>query len=459
MNNTLIGGFSPFNSPNAKGRLTALHSNLYHKKHEESEYLAKQISTQNDIKTVTEYLAFDPITGNATQVRTTDPSTGSVTEKIIEYAYTDPAYVAMGPKSVDATYSNQLGLVSLEKTLRDNVLIGGTRTTFDKNLLTRKFNTGTLAYESVSTARDWKPKKTFVFNGNVTPTSWKEVNEFTLFSPRGAVLEQKTPATSTSAGTVARYSAMKLGYDDRFATTEVSDSKYTESTFSGAEDYNSTTGYFGGEVKLGTNATVNTSAPYIHTGTKSLKISPNGNGFVYKIAATELNLARTYVARVWVYNNGNSSAGLKYQFLNSSNAVIKEDVVNLNSSTAFSANQNGYTYAKKDGWVLLTLQVTLPASLTGLNFVLSCVNTSTTTDAYFDDLRLHPINSSMKNYIYDVQSERITQVLDENGFYQTIEYNEIGKIKKIWQETLDGVKLVTETNLNYYRISAPTVQY
>ncbi|MCC6463485.1 MAG: hypothetical protein IT260_23645 [Saprospiraceae bacterium] len=462
LNGVFIGGFSPFNSPNAKGRATVLHTNLYFQKHMENEFLKKQVVTQNDIPSVTEYLEFDPITGYPTRTRTLDPSTGAVLEKQTEYAYTQAAYATMGPKSADNTYTNQLARVHLSKTLKNNVLVDGQRSTYDKNLTTRQYNTTTAAYESVLLSnKSWKPKKVFAFNGNTDPLNWKEVTEITLFSPRGAVLEARDLATSANGSTIYRYNSIKLGYNDQYAVTQVSDARYTEATFCGAEDLNAATGYFGGEVKLGQSASVNTSSATVHSGTKSLLLSPSGSGFEYRIPATELDPTRGYMVRVWVHTNGllNAAAGLKYQFLNSNGTVAGEDVVYYATSTGFTANNNGYTYAKADGWVLLSLKLVLPVGLSGRTLVLKCVNNHATASAWFDDFRFQPLHADMTNYLYDTQAGLVTYTIDKDNFYQKIEYDAMGRVKKVSQETLQGLKTVAETNLNYYRISAPTLQY
>ncbi|MBX9853592.1 MAG: hypothetical protein K2X86_17755 [Cytophagaceae bacterium] len=107
---------------------------------------------------------------------------------------------------------------------------------------------------------------------------------------------------------------------------------FNEFTYSGAEDVYSLSGFFGGEVTKGTG-TVNTTSTYVHTGTSSLKLAQNQEGFTYKaaIGAGGIDIDRKYRATVWIYDNGNTTAKLYYK-LQTAGGV---DVTTPNQGEAF----------------------------------------------------------------------------------------------------------------------------
>lgn len=74
-------------------------------------------------------------------------------------------------------------------------------------------------------------------------------------------------------------------------------------------------------------------------------------------------------------------------------------------------------------------------------------NESDGKSIYFDDIRLHPYDANMKNYIYDEQ-HRVVSILDENNYAVFYTYNERGELVTIKRETEKGIVTVEENKKN-----------
>jgi hypothetical protein len=64
--------------------------------------------------------------------------------------------------------------------------------------------------------------------------------------------------------------------------------------------------------------------------------------------------------------------------------------------------------------------------------------------AFFDDLRIHPLHSNMKTYVYDPESRRILAILDENNYATFYKYDIDGSLMKVERETDQGRVTVKE---------------
>ena len=76
---------------------------------------------------------------------------------------------------------------------------------------------------------------------------------------------------------------------------------------------------------------------------------------------------------------------------------------------------------------------------------ISLVNNSGTVPVYFDDVRIHPIDGSMKSFVYDPETFRLMSELDENNFSTFYEYDNEGGLIRVKKETSRGIKTIQET--------------
>ena len=153
--------------------------------------------------------------------------------------------------------------------------------------------------------------------------------------------------------------------------------------------------------------------------------------------------AGDYIVSVWVREDQSSyidsySSGLTVTCLDGSN----------NSITTFAFTGSTAPVNKLiDGWQKIEQRFTIPAGTA--TFQLSLNNNSTpTADAYFDDIRIHPFNSSFKSYVYDPITLRLMAELDENNYATFYEYDEDGALIRVKKETAKGIMTIKEARNN-----------
>ncbi len=67
-----------------------------------------------------------------------------------------------------------------------------------------------------------------------------------------------------------------------------------------------------------------------------------------------------------------------------------------------------------------------------------------TVGAYFDDLRIYPVDAQMVSYVFDPFSDRMMAVLDENNYATLFEYDETGALVRKKKETERGIMTLME---------------
>lgn len=73
------------------------------------------------------------------------------------------------------------------------------------------------------------------------------------------------------------------------------------------------------------------------------------------------------------------------------------------------------------------------------------INASNSMPVYFDDIRIYPIDGSMKSFVYDPENFRLMSELDENNYATYYEYDNEGGLVRIKKETVKGIKTIQET--------------
>lgn len=95
-----------------------------------------------------------------------------------------------------------------------------------------------------------------------------------------------------------------------------------------------------------------------------------------------------------------------------------------------------------DGWQRIQKEFTVPASACKMNIRLN--NAGNNQDVFFDDVRVLPFNASMKSYVYDPQTLRLSAELDDNNYATFYEYDEEGALVRVKKETEKGVMTIKE---------------
>ena len=111
--------------------------------------------------------------------------------------------------------------------------------------------------------------------------------------------------------------------------------------------------------------------------------------------------------------------------------------------TSFTPNANSLII---DGWQKVEGTFTVPVG--AVDLTISLFNDNTGIDVYFDDLRIHPFNSSSKTYVYDPVTMRLSAELDENNYATFYEYDEEGALVRVKKETEKGIKTIKEARNN-----------
>lgn len=98
-----------------------------------------------------------------------------------------------------------------------------------------------------------------------------------------------------------------------------------------------------------------------------------------------------------------------------------------------------------DGWQRIAGEFTVPNSPAPSEIKINMVNDNATTVAYFDDVRVHPFNASMKSYVNDASTFWLVAELDDNNFATFYEYDKEGKLIRIKKETERGIMTIQES--------------
>jgi von Willebrand factor type A domain len=96
-----------------------------------------------------------------------------------------------------------------------------------------------------------------------------------------------------------------------------------------------------------------------------------------------------------------------------------------------------------DGWQRITSKFLIPEQTRTIGIELE--NKSDGIPVYFDDIRIHPIDGSVKTFVYDAETFKLMSELDENNYSTFYEYDNEGGLVRIKKETAKGVKTIQET--------------
>lgn len=96
-----------------------------------------------------------------------------------------------------------------------------------------------------------------------------------------------------------------------------------------------------------------------------------------------------------------------------------------------------------DGWQRIEKEFVIPVNAMTIEIRLNGGSGGTT--AYFDDIRVHPYGASMKSYVYDPVTLKLSAELDERNYATYYEYDEEGQLIRIKKETERGVKTIQES--------------
>jgi len=314
-------------------------------------------------------------------------------------------------------------------------------------------------YKYVGT--DWVPI-TDPLHPNHSPgdtENWVLNSEITRYNENGVPIE--------SRDVLNRYSGIIYGYNNISKTVPVASANNAEQRdilFDGFEDYDyvndwrkcTEEGHFDYANAISPGQITEDEA---HTGRNCLKLTSGQNvntkrytkpatescspqnldlGFVLRECDSEKLFSPTpgtYILGVWVKEE-NMEGSTQYTA-----PKVEVTITDISQNTlppTFISVQDDMII---DGWQRIEAEVVIPSDAWCIEIRL---NNSGTNTVYFDDLRMHPFNSSMQTSVYDPLSLRNWSSLDGYNFATFYEYNEQGLPIRIKVETERGIRTVTE---------------
>jgi hypothetical protein len=265
-----------------------------------------------------------------------------------------------------------------------------------------------------------------------------------------------------------RYSAELVGYNHSLPIAVGNNTSYQQIGFDGFEDYDylgdcvpkhfddnldtddltedeAHTGRFSYAIQASSDYTITTTLQDNATSAGSLDIPYTLKdwdclkGFApqtYDLETPASDKARWYVFSYWVKEPNTSNVALtdytNHDFSVSINSVdITSPAVETNKGVIM------------DGWQRIEKLFFLSAGASG-TLDINIENDSSTDELFIDDVRIHPLNSSFKSFVYDPESLRLWAELDNNNFATLYEYDEQGHLARIKKETIRGVVTVQE---------------
>ncbi|HBG70609.1 MAG: hypothetical protein A2W93_09700 [Bacteroidetes bacterium GWF2_43_63] len=263
---------------------------------------------------------------------------------------------------------------------------------------------------------------------------WRKNSEMSRYSPFGWALENQDILNNKNSALYGHYIE---GARD-IAVAAASNCSYFEMAFDGFEDYaggnyvfNKGHGHL--NFKMGSDGDAPILNPdYAHTGGYSLQISygadvsyttvssPTENNNPYFMPEPPATGTKKYVFSAWVNITGNHAY--------SAVATIKYNGSTIKTITLPNTGD------QIDGWRRMYGEFEIPAG----TFASFQVILSSGTRTYFDDIRIHPFNSSMKTMVFDAKTMQLKAELDDQNFATIYVYNNEGGIMNVLRETAKG---------------------
>jgi hypothetical protein len=329
-----------------------------------------------------------------------------------------------------------------------------------------KYNTSLDTWESI-----------FAYNSN-NPDKWVKNNEVDKINEYGNTL--------TARDVLNRPSASLYGYNHTLPVAAANNATYNQLAFDGFEDY----AFINNECSaslLGTTSSANPSG-YIehfnfytylsqlreqsHTGRYGIRVPASSS---LDVARKLTNPSPTGTADDVPYTikekDNYGMFGPYYSYAKAQNFVLsvwaKENIApRFPTSPVLDYPNVGVTVSlngvvvttlppKKsaiiNGWQKLDYEFTVPASTPNSNgsipygSITVSLNNAGANAVFYDDLRIHPFNSSMKSMVYDPYSLRLMAELDDRNFATLYEYDEEGTLVRVKKETEKGIYTIKES--------------
>jgi hypothetical protein len=148
---------------------------------------------------------------------------------------------------------------------------------------------------------------------------------------------------------------------------------------------------------------------------------------------------KEYVINGWVKDAGLYNSNEEIITYSHSISVIVDIAGQLNETVLGDFVPEGSII---DGWQRIYGEFMVPQNAYKIRIKLK--NNTGGNEVYFDDVRVHPVDGSMKSYVYDPETLRLVAELDDENYATFYEYDEEGALIRIKKETERGVMTIQE---------------
>ena len=304
-------------------------------------------------------------------------------------------------------------------------------------------------------------------------TNWTFTSEVTKFSPFSFETENKDALN--------RYSGALYGYGNTLPKAVASNARYNQIASDGFEDYafmnpqvccpghfdfyadkanlvqtESHTGRFSMKLPAGSapgnpfNATRTLITAPCNPAADDMPYTVKDCDMIGLFAPHTYEGNKEYIASYWVKQaTGNNARIFDYP-----NTALN---IYFNASTTPRVPTTISKSDIIDGWQRVEYRFNILGTDVG-DIKVEFVN-SGTNDAFIDDIRIQPFNSSMKAFVYDPISLRLWAELDERNFATLYEYDEEGTLLRIKKETEKGIMTIQESRNNTIKQYKTTTGY
>ncbi|MBL0913774.1 MAG: hypothetical protein IBJ09_15515 [Bacteroidia bacterium] len=294
--------------------------------------------------------------------------------------------------------------------------------------------------------------------------NWNWTNEMTMYSPYGFDLE--------NVNTLNIFSAAVYGFKNMLATGIASNARNKEIGFDSFEDYYQDAFDYPCQVtqfwisdKL--NRLTDEDA---HTGRYSMKLSESYTRLFplypayeaqqtpevpYALDANDLwrgfapdymaDEPKEFILSFWARGNYDVTSTYDYP-------DIGADVISTETGSTILVAGSLRKSKIIEGWQKFEYRFIIPDQLTGDIIFRFDPGSS---EALFDDIRVHPFDANMKTFVYDRTNFRYKAELDENNFATFYDYDQEGKLVRIKKETERGIMTIQETRSTTYKRETP----
>lgn len=206
-----------------------------------------------------------------------------------------------------------------------------------------------------------------------------------------------------------------------------------------------------------TNPNVTVSNGMAHTGTKSLRVG-NLNGANFLQGRLTLIPGEKYQFSGWFSTPGNLFLMKYYDQYFIQELTLEYFDINGNYLSSQSYPERDiFQGTFIDDWQKFTVDFEMPSGAHYMSVKLPCAQEVYSEEfqdyvqaAYYDDMRIQPLDGGMQTYVYNPENHRLEAELDGNNYATFYYYDDEGSLFLVKRETEKGIITVQESR-NYIK--------